>query len=133
MTVTRACDRDRDPPAARRRVAWRRAQGPQAVKQFRHTQAQGQLLPPVQARGSVKFTSEALATVPGVSLSLPGGTDSEAASHVTRTRSLPRTQAPIPSPSLRYTITDTVYTIYLTTSKITASTLKITSENQSYP
>ena len=32
-----------------------------------------------------------------------------------------------------YTITDTVYTMYMTTSKITACTLKTTSENQSYP
>ena len=32
-----------------------------------------------------------------------------------------------------YTITDTVYTMYMTTSKITAGTLKTTSENQSYP
>ena len=32
-----------------------------------------------------------------------------------------------------YTIPDTVYTIYMITSKITAGTLKTTSENQSYP
>ena len=34
---------------------------------------------------------------------------------------------------VRYTITDTIYTIYMTPSKITAGTSKTTSENQSYP